>query len=176
MAECHTDRKHCAKGLCKQCYNAKKHADNGSYRNEYQRNKWGEMSYDERRDHCKRLNDAARNRQQLILDGVMNGELRNATRHGVSTEWYIEQYRKGCAICGTHDWGKKGPCIDHDHKCCHGRFGCEKCVRGVLCQKCNKALGDVNDSQEVLLKCVSYLQSFSGEANHGTNILRRLGR
>jgi len=38
-----------------------------------------------------------------------------------------------CAICGA----TTRLCTDHDHKCCPGTYGCEKCIRGTLCNSCN---------------------------------------
>jgi hypothetical protein len=33
--------------------------------------------------------------------------------------------------------------VDHDHKCCSGRRSCGKCIRGLLCIRCNAMLGPV---------------------------------
>jgi excisionase family DNA binding protein len=84
-------------------------------------------------------------------------------RFGKTTEWYEEQLKKGCAICGTNEWGTKGPCIDHDHSCCLGREGCGRCVRGVLCQRCNKMLGHAVDDPERLRKGIEYLTQYRAE-------------
>lgn len=36
-----------------------------------------------------------------------------------------------------------GPVIDHAHTCCEGRRSCGSCIRGMLCNGCNMALGAV---------------------------------
>lgn len=57
-----------------------------------------------------------------------------------------------CAICRTTDFtGRlKTPHVDHDH-------GTGK-VRGILCGRCNVALGMADDSIEKLLSMIEYLR------------------
>ena len=50
--------------------------------------------------------------------------------------------------------------VDHDHKCCAGRTSCGKCVRGLLCSKCNSALGHAKDSIVRLQGLISYLEKY----------------
>lgn len=56
-----------------------------------------------------------------------------------------------CAICGSTDWGRPSPSIDHDHKT--GK------VRGLLCNRCNRALGLAEDSPLLLIKMAKYLRN-----------------
>ena len=63
----------------------------------------------------------------------------------------LEKQNGVCAICGrlNTDPQKGRFCIDHDHKT--GK------VRGLLCTKCNIALGDFDDNINSLAKAIKYL-------------------
>lgn len=73
--------------------------------------------------------------------------------YGITKEQYDEMLKSQfnlCAICELPFDVKTKPHVDHDHKT--GR------VRGLLCVKCNTGLGMFEDSQQSLLKAVSYLR------------------
>lgn len=78
------------------------------------------------------------------------------TRYGLSPLEYQQLMEKAdykCQICSTRLSSTSDKCIDHDHNT--GK------VRGVLCIRCNTALGTFGDSVEGLMKAVKYLeQSF----------------
>lgn len=57
-----------------------------------------------------------------------------------------------CAICGTSDWGRPSPSIDHNHKT--GK------VRALLCNRCNRVLGLTEDSPELISKMLEYLKEY----------------
>lgn len=62
------------------------------------------------------------------------------------------------AICPTTHMEANRPLyVDHDHDCCPGQSCCGKCIRGLLCDECNKALGHFKDSSESLLAALRYL-------------------
>lgn len=79
--------------------------------------------------------------------------------YGISLEDYNElltrqEYR--CAICGRPDGDERGNnngskrlAVDHDHE--------TEEVRGLLCSMCNKGIGSLDDSPELLLKAYEYL-------------------
>lgn len=77
-----------------------------------------------------------------------------------------------CAICGEKDLT---PHLDHDHSCCAGggyADKCGKCVRGVLCSHCNKALGLFQDDPERMRAAAEYLESWDVEKSLD-RVLRR---
>lgn len=61
-----------------------------------------------------------------------------------------------CYICDRN----RGNCVDHDHACCPGKVSCGKCVRGLICNPCNKGvLGHLRDSVPSLIRSINYLMN-----------------
>lgn len=84
-------------------------------------------------------------------------------RYGITPEEYGQMVldRGGrCDICG--EVPEKSLHIDHDHSCCPGRNACGQCIRGLLCSRCNLALGGFRDNPELLRIAALYLEG--GEA------------
>lgn len=61
--------------------------------------------------------------------------------------------QSGLCVCGEQLYS---PAIDHDHSCC--KKGCRRCVRGLLCQHCNMALGFARDSARTLRGLADYVE------------------
>lgn len=75
-----------------------------------------------------------------------------------------EQYQKilvkqggGCATCGRKEQWRRMP-IDHDHTCCPGKKSCGNCIRGILCDYCNRAMGLLQDDVVILQNMIKYLK------------------
>lgn len=72
-------------------------------------------------------------------------------KYGITVEQYNEMFKqqKGlCAICKQEH--KRRPLnVDHDHS--------TGAVRKLLCDKCNMALGLINDSKDILKEMIRYL-------------------
>lgn len=76
-------------------------------------------------------------------------------RFGMSVEEYdslCSRQGNRCAICGSEEDGncKKRLTVDHDHVT--GK------VRGLLCDRCNRAIGLLRDDPTVLRKAMIYLK------------------
>ena len=88
------------------------------------------------------------------------------TSYGLTLEAYRRMHdaQNGlCAICGqpetgVHNRGKKTVAlslsVDHDHE--------TGAVRALLCHKCNKALGLLNDDLDLLVAAEQYLRAHKG--------------
>lgn len=80
--------------------------------------------------------------------------LYNATKlYNITSEQYNQMFvdqNGACAICKRpQDETRTRLCVDHCHR---GEY-----VRGLLCHKCNQALGLFQDSIDNLLEAVKYL-------------------
>lgn len=87
-----------------------------------------------------------------------NRHLRN--RYGISLDTkrrLFERQGSRCGACGTTEprhprlSGESGWCLDHDHA--------TGAIRGVLCWRCNVALGYLDDSPERLRRMADYLEN-----------------
>jgi hypothetical protein len=72
-------------------------------------------------------------------------------RHGITKEefWNMYESQEGkCAIC-LQDIAAENSAIDHNHTT--GK------IRGILCKSCNRGIGLLKDSHEVLSRASDYL-------------------
>ena len=64
-----------------------------------------------------------------------------------------------CAICKAKETTKDILQIDHDHSCCDGSQTCGECIRGLICARCNRALGMLRDDPLIANRLVKYRRS-----------------
>ncbi len=61
-----------------------------------------------------------------------------------------------CAICDRRP--ERGPLeVDHDHQCCDSDRTCGRCLRGLICGPCNRALSMIRDDPDVAIAMADYL-------------------
>lgn len=60
-----------------------------------------------------------------------------------------------CAICRA---SSDKMTVDHDHACCAGEISCGECIRGLLCDSCNRAIGLMNENVFALEMAIKYLR------------------
>lgn len=85
-------------------------------------------------------------------------------QHNLSYNSFLEtmtEQNNCCRICNrtfeVESDGNRQWCIDHDHTCCPGALSCGRCIRGLLCRKCNGLLGFAKDDVEILQRAINYL-------------------
>lgn len=84
--------------------------------------------------------------------------------YNLTPEQFDEMLIKQEGVCRICQITPDSWYIDHDHKCCsEPAKSCGKCVRGLLCNKCNSLLGFVNDDAQTLVSAVAYLSETSKE-------------
>lgn len=86
-------------------------------------------------------------------------------RYGLTTEKFVqllEAQGRACGMCRVPFEAGQKICVDHDHACCPGeKASCGRCVRGLLCNDCNTALGQIERKYEMAR---GYLDSPPGRA------------
>lgn len=95
--------------------------------------------------YCKRCDRSARllRNYGITLDGY---EAMLTTQGGA------------CAICHVAPDEGSSLHVDHDHACCPGRKkSCGRCVRGLLCEDCNRVLGVFRDEPTRFQSAIIYL-------------------
>jgi hypothetical protein len=90
-----------------------------------------------------------------------NSASKRKYRHGISPERMIEMLDAvgwACQVCKS-DLRKEVYCIDHDHACCPSGQSCGRCVRGILCRRCNVGIGMFLDRPELAIAAAEYLEA-----------------
>lgn len=92
--------------------------------------------------------------------GRESPDVQRFRRYGITREQYEAANAEGCRICWRKD---RKLHVDHDHSCCSTRGGsaatCGRCVRGLICGPCNRALGLFADDPGALLRAAEYLMN-----------------
>lgn len=132
---------------CKECQK--------QYRQEYwlkNGKKYATRSYEQREKYKKQYKE--KYHSIAIEERQRKNFLENLRRFKISEEEYnilISKQCGVCAICGKENTCGRRLAIDHCHTT--GK------IRGLLCSKCNSALGVFNDSREMLSKAIDYLNN-----------------
>lgn len=90
-------------------------------------------------------------------DRVRANQLKH--RFGLTLEQWnalFDQQGACCAVCRTTDPGKRGWCVDHAHV---ARDDGSYFIRGILCNRCNIAIGMLSDNVEVMQRAIDYVVS-----------------
>ena len=93
---------------------------------------------------------------------ICDNKIRRLYNRGITEEKFESlffQQGEKCWICQDLFLDRRRAYIDHDHSCCSSkRSSCGKCVRGLLCVKCNTALSYFRDDIEIFKRAIQYLR------------------
>lgn len=130
VPQCHPDRPHQARGLCKSCYLTVLGRENPALAKQ-----------------CAEYNKRYR---MTHLDYYWNWHLEY--HHGITSEQYsrvLERQDGRCAICKRLPSPDRRLNVDHDHK--------TGTIRGLLCDKCNLLVGRIENNAELMPVLMAYL-------------------
>ena len=93
--------------------------------------------------------------------------------------WLHARQSGCCALCRQPEGRAARLSIDHDHSCCGKDRACKKCIRGLLCNICNRMLGFVEIKPLVAVRFDDYLTGrpfMSGPAGPADPVLKEMRR
>lgn len=154
-AKCHPERRHYGHGLCQQCWREQMPPVRGA-------EKVMAPCHPDQIHWAKGKCKNCYSREYMKTRAQTDRRLRRV--YGIGIEEYdrlLAAQGCVCAICGeperqTHKGTLKELTVDHDHE--------TGAVRGLLCHRCNSALGQVQDNTEVLYNAMIYLRVARMEA------------
>jgi hypothetical protein len=102
-------------------------------------------------------------------ENPIKGKIKQLKAHGITLDEFeglLELQGGVCAICGqseklvSHKNRRVTMLqVDHDHTCCPHRNSCGHCIRGLLCSRCNTAIGFFLDDPNLLRRAADYIEN-----------------
>ena len=71
----------------------------------------------------------------------------------------LEDQNGVCAICKKENKNGLALSVDHNHQCCVGNRSCGKCVRRLLCNRCNTGIGAFEDDIDLMEAAIEYIRA-----------------
>ena len=149
------------KHYCKICSRARIsrwRSENADHLKKKRRERTLAMTREDREKKRAQDRDAYRRDPEKARDTIVK------SKFNLSPEQYremVESQGGVCAVCLEECISGRRLAVDHDRSCCPGDKSCGKCVRGLLCANCNRAIGLMRDERDRLLRAADYLAKYS---------------
>jgi hypothetical protein len=94
-------------------------------------------------------------------------------RYLITIDEFNKMAKNGCEICGNKP-KERALHMDHDHNCCTTEFTCGKCVRGIVCSRCNTVIGKyeqglIRPDNPLLHKVANYVMYYKNKRYEVSN-------
>jgi hypothetical protein len=100
-----------------------------------------------RKKYAEKLN--ASERRRYWSNPEKESARKRLAKYGITPERFEQMKRdqdNKCAMCFCSEPGGMGDWhVDHNHRCCPGTKSCGKCIRGLLCFRCNVEVAIIED-------------------------------
>jgi hypothetical protein len=111
----------------------------------------------------KRARNRLNNKTSRALTPDVWASRRLKNHYGMTLDDYNRILEDQGGLCANPGCFNEPPAdrrfdVDHDHGCCPGEKSCGKCVRGLLCRRCNHALGLLHDDVKRVRGLADYLE------------------
>lgn len=154
--------------VCRKCGESKpikdfyRHKDYPGGRKTYCKKCENRMVTEWRRKHpekSRKLANDSYHRRKHLPEMIAKLRRKNLAIYGITIEHYeamLESQNGVCAICEETEPGKtplgkeKMLAVDHDHDTGE--------VRGLLCSRCNQAIGGMRESEKLIKRMLKYLR------------------
>lgn len=83
-----------------------------------------------------------------VCSGCRRLDLPTIKRHSLDSAWAMRLITADrCEMCSEpfsrSAGGRPNRCVDHRHSCCDKQRTCGRCVRGIVCHRCNRDISGV---------------------------------
>ena len=115
--------------------------------------------------YCRACHAArAREYREVVRYDPLRARQETLKRYGLTLDTFDELLASQdgkCAVCRTPEPGGQGWHVDHDHTCCRrSKCSCGKCVRGILCTRCNIGIGNFKDDPAIIQAAHDYITAY----------------
>jgi hypothetical protein len=158
------DRRHYAKGYCRLHYDRVRDYGRTDILKEV-------LPLDQEKQFYRTING------KVYKGNLYSLESRIWHKYKMTVEQWTALAENGCNICGaaTGTASDRHLHVDHDHACCPGKTSCGECVRGIVCNSCNTAIGryekgTLRDDYPKRDGIIKYLQDYTARRKKLDNI------